>query len=182
MNKAWNSTLRASKKPLRAKKPWEPKGGMNRPQKPTTSKKKPMASRGMKGRPVTAEQKRFHDQMASLGCIASLKDGFFDPMVSIHHINGRTDDDAHWLVLPLSAGNHQDGTGAPGRIAVHPYKGQFEARYGKQMDLLRECIQMLLARGVDVPEAAIEAAGMKKENPAAAATALGAIQRYTEVY
>lgn len=117
----------------------------------------------MKGRTPTAEQRRFWDMLArEIGCIASRKDGFWEPRVSIHHIDGRTKADAHWLVLPLSAGNHQDGTGAPGRIAVHPWKARFEARYGTQPNLLRECIQILLDRGCDVPAGALRTAGMKK--------------------
>lgn len=117
----------------------------------------------MKGRTPTVEQKRFHDMLATeIGCIASRLDGFFDPVVSIHHIDGRTKPNAHWLVLPLSAGNHQDGTGAPGRIAVHPWKARFQARYGSQDDLLRQCIEILIERGCDVPEGALAAAGMEK--------------------
>lgn len=117
----------------------------------------------MKGRTPTAEQKRFWGMLArEVGCIASRKDGFWEPRVSIHHIDGRTKPDAHWLVLPLSAGNHQDGTGASGRIAVHPWKARFEARYGTQRELLRECIQILLDRGCDVPEGVLRAAGMKR--------------------
>jgi len=121
----------------------------------------------MKGRTPTAEQRRFWDLLArEIGCIASLKDGFRDFHVSIHHIEGRTRPDAHWLVLPLSAGNHQDGTGAPGRIAVHPWKARFEARYGTQRELLRECIQILLKRGHAVPAGALAAAGMAQRRAA----------------
>ena len=80
----------------------------------------------MKGRTPSAEQKRFWDLLVTnIGCVASRMDGFFDGHCSIHHIDGRTKPNAHWLVLPLSAGNHQDGTGAPGRIAVHPWKARF---------------------------------------------------------
>lgn len=115
----------------------------------------------MKGRNPTAEQKRFWDMLATnIGCVASRMEGFFDSQVSIHHISGRTKPDAHWLVLPLSAGNHQEGTGAPGRIAVHPWKTRFEERYGKQMDLLVWCIEQLQLQGLDVPEGALMAAGM----------------------
>lgn len=117
----------------------------------------------MRGRSPTAEQKRFHDLLATeIGCIASHLDGFNDPVVSIHHIDGRTKPWAHWLVLPLSAGNHQDGTGAPGRIAVHPWKARFEARYGRQVDLLRLCIEMLIERGCSVPDGALAAVGMER--------------------
>jgi hypothetical protein len=117
----------------------------------------------MKGRNPTAEQRRFWDMLVSeVGCIASRKDGITDHHCSIHHIDGRTKPDAHWLVLPLSAGNHQDGTGAPGRIAVHPWKTRFETEYGAQEDLLRECIHILLDRGCNVPEGALRAAGISR--------------------
>lgn len=94
----------------------------------------------MKGRTPTKAEKQLHDRIASLGCIACLLDGRQNPVVSIHHIDGRTKPEAHRQVLPLCAGHHQDGTGAPGLIAVHPYKARFEERYGKQSDLLEMCM------------------------------------------
>ena len=64
--------------------------------------------------------------------------------VSIHHIDGRTKPGAHRKVLPLCAGHHQDGTGNDkSRIAVHPYKRRFEARYGSQMELKALCDALL---------------------------------------
>lgn len=97
----------------------------------------------MKGRNPTAAEKRFHDQLASLGCIACRIDGNHNPIVSIHHIDGRTKPGAHMRVLPLCAGHHQDGYGIPGLIAVHPYKRRFEDRYGSQYELLAMCEQLL---------------------------------------
>ena len=94
----------------------------------------------MKGRTPTKAEKQLHDRIASLGCIACLLDGRQNPVVSLHHIDGRTKPEAHRQVLPLCAGHHQDGTGAPGLIAVHPYKARFEERYGKQFDLLEMCM------------------------------------------
>ena len=107
-------------------------------------KSKPMASRGMKGRPPTADEARFMSSIAALGCVACRKDGWHNADVSVHHIDGRTKSGAHLLVLPLCAGHHQDGTGTnPTLIAVHPYKARFEARYGTQQELLSECIERL---------------------------------------
>lgn len=97
----------------------------------------------MKGSTVSAAAKRFHNELASLGCIACLKDGRYNFLVSIHHINGRTRPGAHFQVLPLCAGHHQDGTGAPGLIAVHPWKARFEKLYGSQERLLAECLEKL---------------------------------------
>lgn len=97
----------------------------------------------MKGRNRTSAEKRFHDQLASLGCIACRLDGTHNPVVSIHHINGRTRPGAHMQVLPLCAGHHQDGTGWPGLIAVHPWKRRFEDKYGTQEQLLERCRKLL---------------------------------------
>jgi len=105
---------------------------------------KAMKSRGMKGRPPTADEARFMSAIAALGCIACRADGWHNPEVSVHHIDGRTKQDAHLLVLPLCAGHHQDGTGTnPTLIAVHPYKARFEERYGTQLQLLAECIALI---------------------------------------
>jgi len=91
----------------------------------------------MKGRaPTKAEKALWHD-MAGIGCIACLLDGITNPFVSIHHIDGRTKPGAHKLVLPLCGPHHQqDDTDPLRRIAVHPNKARFEAKYGTQMEML----------------------------------------------
>lgn len=127
--------------------------------KPLKNNRARITSRGMKGASVTAEQKRYHGDLAGLGCIACQADGNDSPFVSIHHIDGRTKPDAHWLVLPLCAGHHQDGTGVLGLTAVHPYKARFEQHYGTQLHLLEVCHSVLRNSGYDVPEAAVEALG-----------------------
>lgn len=113
----------------------------------------------MKGRTPTAEQKRFHDLLASVvGCICCYIDTGRDRRnnwCSIHHIDGRTKPLAHWWVLPLCGGHHQDGNGGPGMIAVHPYKARFEAQYGTQMTLLADCIQQLVDAGHKLPAEAL---------------------------
>ena len=105
---------------------------------------KPMKSRGMKGRPPTAEEARFMDAIAALGCIACRKDGWHNQVVSIHHIDGRTKPGAHFLTLPLCGPHHQqDDTYLRGRISLHGRKTTFQARYGTERELLAECIEML---------------------------------------
>ena len=98
----------------------------------------------MKGRAVSRKEKAFHDALVSVvGCIACRKDGVVNHHCSIHHIEGRTKVGAHMRVLSLCAGHHQDGTGAPGLIAVHPWKARFEKLYGSQEQLLAECLEKL---------------------------------------
>jgi len=102
---------------------------------------------GMKSkqRAVTPAEKAHWDKLAALGCIACMKDGLFNPHVSIHHVDGRTKPGCHMLVLPLCAGHHQDGTGAAGLVAVHPWKARFEAMYGTQQELMTYCAELLEA-------------------------------------
>jgi len=106
--------------------------------------RKVMSSRGMKGRPPTAQEKRFMDRMGTLPCIACLKDGWTNHVISLHHIDGRTKPGAHFLVLPLCAPHHQqDDTDLRQRISLHGRKATFQARYGAERELLAECIAML---------------------------------------
>lgn len=98
----------------------------------------------MKGRTPTAAERRIMDKIGGLGCIACLKDGITNPFISLHHIDGRTKPGAHLLVLPLCAQHHQqDDTDPMGRVAVHPNKARFEAKYGTQRELLAEIMEMI---------------------------------------
>lgn len=97
----------------------------------------------MKGKTPTKAEKEFHDRLCGLGCIACFLDGRHNPTVSVHHIDGRTKPGAHMKVLPLCAGHHQDGTGIPGLVAVHPYKARFEKLYGRQEEILSLCHELL---------------------------------------
>lgn len=94
-----------------------------------------------KQRAVTAGEKAYWSRLASeVGCVACMRDGNFNPHVSIHHIDGRTKPGCHMRVLPLCAGHHQDGTGEDkSMVAVHPYKARFEALYGPQDELQARC-------------------------------------------
>lgn len=109
------------------------------------AKLKPVRRMRATQRPVTAAEKALWNRMATeVGCIACLVDGLFNPYVSIHHINGRTKPGCHRKVLPICAGHHQDGTGEDKTlIAVHPYKKQFERRYGTQYELLALVMEKL---------------------------------------
>lgn len=85
----------------------------------------------------TKAEKKYWDKIASLGCIACRIDGYHNPLVSIHHTQGRTKKGAHMLVLALCAGHHQNGTGNDKKmLAVHPFKRRFEAKYGSQKILI----------------------------------------------
>ncbi len=114
---------------------------------------KPIKSRGMKGRPPTAEEARFMDKMGALPCIACLKDGWTNHVISLHHIDGRTKPGAHFLVIPLCGPHHQqDDTDVRQRISLHGRKATFQARYGTELELLAECMAKLKEQGEPVCE------------------------------
>ncbi|WCE10176.1 MULTISPECIES: Ref family recombination enhancement nuclease [Pseudomonas] len=104
-------------------------------------------SMAMKGKTLSAAEKRFHNAVSSLGCIARRLDGRLNLLVSIHHIEGRAWSGAHLRLLPLRASRHQDGTGMPGLIAIHPWKRRFENRYDAQDKLLQRCHGLLAKAG-----------------------------------
>lgn len=103
-----------------------------------------LKSRGTKGRTPTAEERRRMNAIAGLGCIACRKDGIANPWVSLHHIDGRTKPGAHLMVLPLCAPHHQqDDTDPLQRPSVHGRKATFTERYGSELQLLAECMELI---------------------------------------
>lgn len=114
----------------------------------------------MFGTTPSPAQKRWHDLLAQvIGCVCCAADGHgFNSYVSIHHIDGRTKPDAHWLVLPLCEPHHQDNGAA---LAVHPHKRRWEAHYGAQEQVLKGIAEELLRLGHDVPARVLELAGLE---------------------
>lgn len=95
----------------------------------------------MKGRTRTAEEVKLHDRVAALGCICCRIDGIFNPVVSIHHADGRTKPFAHHDVLPLCGPHHQKLV--PDVLAIHGDKRRWQARYGNQYDLIQMAMDEL---------------------------------------
>ncbi len=58
----------------------------------------------MKGKTPTAAEKAHWNRVAALGCIACRKDGLHNPLVSIHHVDGRTKAGAHMRVCRFARG------------------------------------------------------------------------------
>jgi hypothetical protein len=139
MTLSQKSTLKRS--PFIRKEPMGKLGLVASPKKKAPAKRSKMKT---KQRARTSEDIALHDRLATLGCIACIKDGRFNPYVSIHHVDGRTKPDCHKLVLPLCAPHHQrDDTDPLHRVAVHPDKARFEARYGTQEELMDICAKLL---------------------------------------
>ena len=107
--------------------------------------------------PTKAQDQWFNDVADIVGCVCCMLDGYPRDLsehanVSIHHCDGRTKPHAHYFVLPLCAGHHQQGHGpVPDMLAVHGVKARFIAEYGREIELVDACAQLVRAANRVVP-------------------------------
>jgi len=85
----------------------QPKPAKATSSKPAAPKKtKPATSKGMLGRTPTAFEKRVMNQIGKLSCECCNRVGRDMPVISLHHVNGRTAPLAHVEVLPVCCWHH----------------------------------------------------------------------------
>lgn len=96
---------------------------------------------GLKGRQPNKAESKHMSEVAELGCIVCRKNGFITP-AEIHHTQGKTKPNSHFMVLPLCFEHHRRG-GDREPISRHPYKKRFEDAYGNEEELLAE-VELLL--------------------------------------
>lgn len=83
------------------------------------------------------------DAVAELGCVVCrVQDNVFTP-AQVHHIlrNGKRIDHMH--VLPLCASHHNSGVNNQQYVSRHPWRVEFQKRYGSEMDLLAKVREMV---------------------------------------
>lgn len=112
------------------------------------------STRGLKGRTPTADEKRVMDALGKLPCIACWVHGKVQPVISLHHIDGRSAPDAHKKQLPLCCWHHQ--LAAPPEVRkIYPWlvpvhadgkvggKAEFERLNGTQEELLKLALSQI---------------------------------------
>lgn len=125
-----------------------------KPKKPA----KKTTSKGLKGRAVNASERRVMDAIGQLPCIACAKHGRDNQLISLHHVYGRTVENAHAYVLPLCAYHHDTLLPAnereryPDMLPLHAKgkyggKAQFARYNGTELDLLHSAYQQA---GLDI--------------------------------
>lgn len=102
---------------------------------PAVAIPKEAAARKGKRAPTVAER-AWMDAITNLGCIACLIEGRERVPGAVHHIlrGGHRIGHLHTICL-CDPGHHQGGQ-PMGLISRHPWKAQFEARYGTEAELL----------------------------------------------
>jgi len=98
--------------------------------------------KGEKARPgkrtPTQEEREWMDAIVASGCIACRLDSLPAKGLpcAVHHILSGGRRMGHLFTLPLcDPGHHQNG-GQFGITSRHPWKAQFEAKYGTELELL----------------------------------------------
>lgn len=110
----------------------------------TQAQARPKEVKARKGkRAPTVAESAWMDAIVAHGCICCRMDGHGYVPACVHHMLRGGHRIGHLFTLPLCPGHHQAGTGAPGLIARHPNKAQFEKKYGSEFDLLHG-LQLLL--------------------------------------
>lgn len=147
-------------KKLEALQRQQHKQALKQQQKPTTvptpQSRSSIKSKGLKGRPYNAQEKRLAAKLASIGCICCINQGWVNAhsshetglqFISLHHVEGRTKPWAHAKVLPLCHYHHQTEAPANAPADLFPLHGNAKTRWeqvnGTQTALLDQAYRMI---------------------------------------
>jgi hypothetical protein len=86
---------------------------------------------------------RWFKQLEDIGCIVCRNEmGVVSPP-DIHHIqrNGRRVDDFH--TIPLCPLHHRSGVNSKEYVSRHPWKKEFERRYGTEWELFNQTLELV---------------------------------------
>ena len=86
---------------------------------------------------VTKDQKRFQDAIRALGCIVCLGQKVDSP-AEIHHILSGSRRIGEDSVLGLCQIHHRGQINNEEAVSRHPWRREFEARYGTEAELLEK--------------------------------------------
>ena len=83
------------------------------------------------------------DQITNLGCIVCRLHYDCETPAEVHHIDGKTKAGAHFKTIPLCFKHHREGVNNELYVSRHPFKNEFEKRYGKEEELLSEVKKLI---------------------------------------
>ena len=118
--------------------------------------RKPIKSKGLKGRAINKHESTLQEKIASIGCICCINKGWVSSStdnqnwVSLHHTEGRVNKHAHAKVLPLCQWHHQVEPPKDSPENLFPIHGHgkkvWESVNGSQEELLKQCYALINER------------------------------------
>jgi hypothetical protein len=97
----------------------------------------------MKGRSPSKEERTWMDSVANFGCIVChLFHECYYPS-EVHHIDGKTNPNAHLHTIGLCFRHHREGANNDMYVSRHPFRYEFEERYGTQEELLKKTKELI---------------------------------------
>ena len=105
----------------------------------------------MKGRSPTADEKRWMDKVSRLGCIVCLDRYGSMREAEIHHLRGKTVENAHFWVIPLCTQHHRGGEEDGLFTSRHPWKRRFENQFGEEETLWKTVCERIGETPCDFP-------------------------------
>lgn len=86
--------------------------------------------------PPTAEESRWMDAVAALGCVVCLKHHQVQTPAAVHHIVEGSRRLGHFYTIPLCDPGHHQNSPTSQKLSRHPHKARFEKKYGTEYELL----------------------------------------------
>lgn len=90
---------------------------------------------------VNKDQKRFQDRVRALGCIVCHSEGVDSP-AEIHHLLSGSRRIGEDSVLGLCQIHHRGQINTAKAVSRHPWRREFEARYGTEAELLEKTMEL----------------------------------------
>jgi hypothetical protein len=84
------------------------------------------------------KKEKWFQALVDMGCIVCLNEMGVNSPPDIHHIlkNGQRVDDLH--TIPLCPNHHRSGVNNDEYVSRHPWKAEFEKRYGTEWELFEQ--------------------------------------------
>jgi hypothetical protein len=87
---------------------------------------------------LNKEETRWFRDLEDIGCIVCRLNGVYSPP-DIHHILKSGRRQSHMETIPLCPTHHRSGLNNDMVVSRHPYKREFEKRYGTENELFNQC-------------------------------------------
>lgn len=78
------------------------------------------------------------ERVAALGCVVCRNLGLGPSLAEVHHVLRSGRRQSHKHVIPLCWPHHRGGMNTPELVSRHPWRKEFERRYGTEQQLLEQ--------------------------------------------